>query len=173
MGGAQFRGDCNQLKIENLQLPTPRLDPRFMGSPLFLTELLTGHEPGRARRPYRAGKSVAQVQVKRRLTGDGSPYRPRVFARFMEGARHSAAGGSLHRKLSGDAENVPALDAIPPAHEPRAVEAGFQPASEGGILPPGWEAGLTGSQGWLPLRFRGARRDKSSGWPPPRGRGPG
>ena len=54
-----------------------------MGSPLFLTDLLTGHEPGRARRPCRAGKSAAQVQVKRRLTGDGSPYRPRAFARFM------------------------------------------------------------------------------------------
>jgi len=35
----------------------------------------------------------------------------------------------------------------------RLVEAGFQPASQGGILPPGWEAGLTGSQGWLPPRF--------------------
>ena len=39
------------------------------------------------------------------------------------------------------------------SHEPRFVEAGFQPAGEGGILPPGWEAGLTGSQGWLPPRF--------------------
>ena len=49
---------------------------RFMGSPLFHSDLLTGREPGRARRPCRAGKSVAQAQVKRRLTGDGSPYRP-------------------------------------------------------------------------------------------------
>jgi len=50
---------------------------------MFLSDLLTGHEPGRARRPCRAGKSAAQVQVKRRLTGDGSPYRPRAFVRFM------------------------------------------------------------------------------------------
>ena len=49
------------------------------------------------------------------------------------------------------------------AHEPQIVEAGFQPASEGGILPPGWEAGLTGSQGWPPLQFKGARRDNSLG----------
>ena len=55
----------------------------FMESPLFLTDLLTRHEPGRARRPCRAGKSAAQVQIKRRLTGDGSPYRPRARARFM------------------------------------------------------------------------------------------
>ncbi len=33
------------------------------------------------------------------------------------------------------------------------MEADFQPAGEGSILPPGWEAGLTGSQGWLPPRF--------------------
>ena len=55
-----------------------------MKSPVFLSDLLTGHEPGRARRPCRAGKSAAQVQIKRRLTGDGSPYRPRAFARFMK-----------------------------------------------------------------------------------------
>ena len=38
-------------------------------------------------------------------------------------------------------------------HEPDAValvEAGIMPAGEGGILPPGWKPGLTGSQGWLP-----------------------
>ncbi len=46
--------------------------------------------------------------------------------------------------------------ALRPVHEPAAVAAGFQPASEGGILPPGWEAELTGSQGWLPPRFKGA-----------------
>ena len=42
-------------------------------------------------------------------------------------------------------------------HEPDAValvEAGILPASEGGILPPGWKPGLTGSQGWLPPRVR-------------------
>ena len=44
------------------------------------------------------------------------------------------------------------------SHEPRLVEAGFQPAGHGGILPPGWEAGLTGSQGWLPPRGVRARR---------------
>jgi hypothetical protein len=55
----------------------------FMESPLFLPNLLTGLEPGRARRPCRAGKSAAQVQVERRLTGDGSPYRRRAFARFL------------------------------------------------------------------------------------------
>lgn len=27
-------------------------------------------------------------------------------------------------------------------HEPRLVEAGFQPASLGGILPPGWGIGF-------------------------------
>ena len=27
-------------------------------------------------------------------------------------------------------------------HEPLFVEAGFQPAGQGGILPPGWEASL-------------------------------
>ena len=45
------------------------------------------------------------------------------------------------------------------SREPALVEAGFQPASEGGILPPGWEAGLTGSQGWLPPRFTAPMRD--------------
>ena len=45
------------------------------------------------------------------------------------------------------------------------VEAGILPASEGGILPPGWKPGLTGSQGWLPPQARfmeGRRRPRSS-----------
>ena len=81
-----------------------------MESALFHTELLTGPEPGRARRPCRAGKSVAQVQVKRRLTEDGSPYRPRVFARFMAGEQVRMEQGAadvspLHR--CGGAASLP------------------------------------------------------------------
>ena len=51
------------------------------------------------------------------------------------------------------------------------VEAGFQPASQGGILPRGWEAWLTGSQGWLPLQLTPAPAGEvavSSSGPEPR-----
>ena len=53
------------------------------------------------------------------------------------------------------------------SHEPDAValvEAGILPASEGGILPPDWKPGLTGSQGWLPPR---ARLISFQPWRPP------
>ena len=50
------------------------------------------------------------------------------------------------------------LDGPGGVSQPQLVEAGFQPAGQGGILPPGWEAGLTGSQRWLPPRFMAVAR---------------
>ena len=46
--------------------------------------------------------------------------------------------------------------------EEALVEAGILPASEGGILPPGWKPGLTGSLGWLPPRVRFMVRGRTS-----------
>ena len=68
-----------------------------MGSRQILPDRLTGHEPGRARRPCRAGPSAGPVQIKRRLTGDGSPYRPRAFAWFMRRPRACGRGPAAGR----------------------------------------------------------------------------
>jgi len=93
------------------------------------------------------------------------PHRP-----DEHGARHATEVllQPLERLAIFDPDPAPKLTLVPrtlpltPPHEPGAVEAAFQPASQGGLLPPGWEAGLTGSQGWLPPQRGDAGRAPGS-----------
>ena len=70
----------------------------------------------------------------------------RTFQAAQRGESPSSVNAAFHRRFRG---SLLGLSATHRGHEPDAValvEAGIMPASEGGILPPGWKPWLAGSQ---------------------------
>ena len=105
-------------------------------SPVFSSELLAGHEPGVTNPCPTWDKDL---HGKGSLLGHSATHRDHEPGDWSVDLRSGALRFRVRR--------------ITPGRRPALVEAGIMPASEGGILPPGWKPGLTGSQGWLPPRF--------------------